>query len=68
MRNFRLSSKSLVESRHRGKVGYKLQQESLSIGGHWIKKFKEYRQDQDFLLPPSWDEFVPEVHEAATIA
>jgi transposase len=28
-----------------------------------MKIFKEYRQDQNFLLPPSLDEFVPEDHD-----
>lgn len=32
-----------------------------------MKIFKEYRQDQNFLLPPSLDEFVPEDHEARII-
>jgi len=27
-----------------------------------VKVFKEYRQDQNFLLPPSLDEFVPDDH------
>jgi transposase len=29
--------------------------------------FKEYRQDQNFLLPPSLDELVPEDHEVRII-
>jgi len=32
-----------------------------------MKIFKEYRQDQIFLLPPSLDEFVPEDHEVRII-
>ena len=32
-----------------------------------MKIFKEYRQDQNFLLPPSLDEFVPEDHEVRII-
>src|SRR4030065_2694743 len=32
-----------------------------------VKIFKEYRQDQNFLLPPSLDEFVPEDHEVRII-
>ena len=32
-----------------------------------MKIFKEYRQDQNFLLPPSLDEFVPEGHEVRII-
>jgi transposase len=32
-----------------------------------MKIFKEYRQDQHFLLPPSLDEFVPEGHEVRII-
>lgn len=32
-----------------------------------MKIFKEYRQDQSFLLPPSLDEFVPEDHEVRII-
>jgi len=33
-----------------------------------MKVFKEYRQDQNFLLPPSLDEFVPEDHEVRIIS
>jgi len=33
-----------------------------------MKIFKEYRQDQSFLLPPSLDEFVPEDHEVRIIS
>jgi transposase len=33
-----------------------------------MKIFKEYRQDQNFLLPPSLDEFVPEDHEVRIIS
>ena len=33
-----------------------------------MKIFKEYRQDQNFLLPPSLDEFVPEDHEVRVIS
>ena len=32
-----------------------------------MKVFKEYRQDQIFLLPPSLDEFVPQDHEVRII-
>ena len=32
-----------------------------------MKIFKEYRQDQNFLLPPSLDEFIPEDHEVRVI-
>ena len=32
-----------------------------------MKIFKQYSQDQNFLLPPSLDEFVPEDHEARII-
>jgi len=32
-----------------------------------VKIFKEYRQDQNFLLPPSLDEFVPQDHEVRII-
>ncbi len=32
-----------------------------------MKIFKEYRQDQDFLLPPSLNEFIPEDHEVHVI-
>ena len=32
-----------------------------------MKIFKEYRQDQNFLLPPSLDEFVPGDHEVRII-
>jgi len=32
-----------------------------------VKVFREYRQDQNFLLPPSLDEFVPEDHEVRII-
>ena len=32
-----------------------------------MKVFREYRQVQNFLLPPSLDEFVPEDHEARII-
>ncbi len=32
-----------------------------------MKIFKEYRQNQNFLLPPSLDEFVSEDHEASII-
>lgn len=32
-----------------------------------MKIFKEYRQSQNFLLPPSLDEFVPEDHEVRII-
>ena len=32
-----------------------------------MKIFKEYRQDQTYLLPPSLNEFVPEDHEARII-
>ncbi len=33
-----------------------------------MKIFKEYRQEQNFLLPPSLDEFVPEDHEVRIIS
>jgi len=33
-----------------------------------MKIFKEYRQDHNFLLPPSLDEFVPEDHEVRVIS
>ena len=33
-----------------------------------MKIFKEYRQGQNFLLPPSLDEFVPEDHEVRIIS
>lgn len=33
-----------------------------------MKIFKEYRQEQNFLLPPSLDEFVPENHEVRIIS
>jgi len=33
-----------------------------------MKIFKEYRQDHNFLLPPSLDEFVPEDHEVRIIS
>jgi transposase len=33
-----------------------------------MKVFKEYRQDQDFLLPPTLDEFVPDDHEVRIIS
>ncbi len=33
-----------------------------------MKVFREYRQDQNFLLPPSLDEFVPEDHEVRIIS
>ena len=33
-----------------------------------MKIFKEYRQDRNFLLPPSLDEFVPEDHEVRIIS
>lgn len=33
-----------------------------------MKIFKEYRQEQNFLLPPSLDEFVPEDHEVHIIS
>jgi len=33
-----------------------------------MKIFKEYRQDQNFLLPPPLDEFVPEDHEVRIIS
>jgi transposase len=56
-----------MRSHPRGKVEYNLQQEGLSVGGHGRKIFKEYRQDQNFLLPPSLDEFVPEDHEVRII-
>jgi hypothetical protein len=32
---------------------YNLPQEGLSVGCHGMKIFKEYRQGQTFLLPPS---------------
>jgi transposase len=32
-----------------------------------MKIFKEYRQDQNFLLPPSLNEFIPEDHEVRVI-
>lgn len=32
-----------------------------------MKIFKEYRQDQSFLLPPSLDEFVPQDYEVRVI-
>ena len=32
-----------------------------------MKMFREYSQGQIFLLPPSLDEFVPEIHEARII-
>ena len=32
-----------------------------------MKIFREYRQDLNFLLPPSLDEFVPEDHEVRII-
>ena len=32
-----------------------------------MKIFREYRQGQNFLLPPSLDEFVPEDHEVRII-
>ena len=32
-----------------------------------MKIFREYRQDRNFLLPPSLDEFVPEDHEVRII-
>ncbi len=32
-----------------------------------MKIFKDYRQDQHFLLPPSLDEFIPENHEVRII-
>lgn len=33
-----------------------------------MKIFKEYKQSQNFLLPPSLDEFVPEEHEVRIIS
>ena len=33
-----------------------------------MKIFKEHRQGQNFLLPPSLDEFVPEDHEVRIIS
>jgi transposase len=32
-----------------------------------VKIFKEYRQSQNFLLPPSLDEFVPQDHKVRII-
>ena len=32
-----------------------------------MKIFKQYSQNQNFLLPPSLDEFVPEDHEVRII-
>ena len=32
-----------------------------------MKIFKEYRQSQNFLLPPSLDEFVPQDHKVRII-
>jgi len=32
-----------------------------------VKVFRDYRQDQNFLLPPSLDEFVPDDHEVRII-
>ena len=32
-----------------------------------VKVFREHQQVQNFLLPPSLDEFVPEDHEARII-
>jgi transposase len=49
-------------------VRYNLQQEGLSVGGYRMKIFKEYRRDQNFLLPPSLDEFIPEDHEVRVIS
>jgi len=31
-----------------------------------VKVFREYQQNQRFLLPPALDEFVPEDHEVRT--
>ena len=33
-----------------------------------MKIFKEYRQDKNFLFPPSLDEFVPQDHEVHIIS
>jgi transposase len=33
-----------------------------------MKLFREYRQDQNFLLPPSLDEFIPDDHEVRIIS
>ncbi len=39
----------------------------FALGVIEVKLFREYRQDQSFLLPPSLDEFVPEDHEVRII-
>lgn len=39
----------------------------LKLGGKRMNKFKSYRQEQIFLLPPSIDDFVPEGHLARVV-
>jgi transposase len=38
-----------------------------TVAGGQMKIFKDYRQDQSFLLPPSLDEFIPKDHEVHLI-
>lgn len=47
-------------------MGYNLLKD-FALGVIEVKLFREYRQDQSFLLPPSLDEFVPEDDEVRII-